>query len=55
MTNNTNKAKDAVSVADEAIDRQTGGADEQAVKMRALLDAQLSVTDDKIPVPPKAR
>jgi hypothetical protein len=48
------RAKDAVSVADAAIDRQAGGAGEQTRAMRALLDAQLSVTDDKIPAPPKA-
>jgi hypothetical protein len=54
MTNSPNKAKDAVSVADAAIDHQTGGAGEQTQKMRALLDAQLSVTDDKVKTQPKA-
>lgn len=54
MTNNTNKAKDANSIADAAIERQAGGAGEQTRAMRALLEAQLSSTDDNIKAQPKA-
>jgi len=54
MTNNTNKAKDAVSIADAAIDRQAGGAGEQAKAMRNELYSKLSVTDDKVKTQPKA-
>ena len=40
-------AIDAISVADEAINRQTGGAGEQAKDMRAELYSKLTVTDTK--------
>ena len=50
---NTNKAKDAISIADQAIDRQTGGAGEQTKAIRSELYSSLRITDDKIPAPEK--
>ena len=53
MTNRPS-AIDAISIADEAINRQTAGAGEQAKAVRAALYSKLSVTDDKVKPQPKA-
>ena len=52
MTNRPS-AIDAISIADEAINRQTGGAGEQAKAVRNELYSKLSVTDDKVKAQPK--
>jgi hypothetical protein len=53
MTNRPS-AIDAISIADAAINRQTGGAGEQVKKTRDELYSKLAVTDDKVKAQPKA-
>jgi hypothetical protein len=52
--NSTTDINDAVSIADEAIDEQTGGAGEQARVARAVLRRMNDTADAAIKIRPLA-